>query len=81
MTDDDVLFRVRQRLLAAERERRRLRMPNQAPPWLEERVVAFALGHPRQALQLHEAGALRIGGDKTVEGGQWEPSVSHAALA
>jgi transposase InsO family protein len=28
------------------RERRRPRMPNQVPPWLEERVVAFALGHP-----------------------------------
>jgi hypothetical protein len=21
-------------------------MPNQVPPWLEERVIAFALGHP-----------------------------------
>jgi transposase InsO family protein len=28
------------------RERRRPRMPNQLPPWLEERVVAFSLGHP-----------------------------------
>ncbi len=28
------------------RERRPPRMPNQLPPWLEERVVAFALGHP-----------------------------------
>jgi transposase len=28
------------------RERRPPRMPNQVPPWLEERVVAFALGHP-----------------------------------
>jgi hypothetical protein len=28
------------------RERRRPRMPNQVPPWLEERVIAFALGHP-----------------------------------
>jgi len=28
------------------RERRPPRMPNQTAPWLEERVVAFALGHP-----------------------------------
>jgi hypothetical protein len=28
------------------RERRLPRMPNQLPPWLEERVVAFALGQP-----------------------------------
>ena len=28
------------------RERRPPRMPNQVPPWMEERVVAFALGHP-----------------------------------
>ena len=28
------------------RERRRPRMPNQVPPWLEEPVIAFALGHP-----------------------------------
>jgi transposase InsO family protein len=28
------------------RERRPPRMPNQVPPWLEERVVAFSLGHP-----------------------------------
>ena len=28
------------------RERRKPRMPNQMPPWLEERVVSFALGHP-----------------------------------
>ena len=28
------------------RERRPPRMPNQIPAWLEERVIAFALGHP-----------------------------------
>ena len=28
------------------RERRLPRMPNQVPPWLEERVIAFSLGHP-----------------------------------
>ena len=28
------------------RERRRPRVPNKVPPWLEERVIAFALGHP-----------------------------------
>ncbi len=28
------------------RERRRPRMPNQTPPWVEQRVVAFALGYP-----------------------------------
>jgi transposase InsO family protein len=28
------------------RERRPPRMPNQLPPFLEERIVAFALGHP-----------------------------------
>ncbi len=28
------------------RERRRPRMPNQLPPWVEERVISFALGHP-----------------------------------
>lgn len=28
------------------RERRKPRMPNQTPPWLEQKVVAFALGYP-----------------------------------
>ena len=28
------------------RERRLPRMPNQLPPWIEERVISFALGHP-----------------------------------
>lgn len=28
------------------RERRAPRMPNQLPPWIEERVISFALGHP-----------------------------------
>jgi len=28
------------------RERRKPRMPNQTPPWVEQRVVAFALGYP-----------------------------------
>ena len=28
------------------RERRLPRMPNQLPPWVEERVISFALGHP-----------------------------------
>lgn len=28
------------------RERRLPRMPNQVAPWLEERVIAFSLGHP-----------------------------------
>lgn len=28
------------------RERRKPQMPNQVPPWVEERVVAFALGFP-----------------------------------
>lgn len=28
------------------RERRPPRMPNQTPPWCEEQIVAFALGHP-----------------------------------
>jgi transposase InsO family protein len=28
------------------RERRLPRMPNQMPPWLEARIIAFALGHP-----------------------------------
>src|SRR5437016_757073 len=93
MSNDDLLFRHRQRLFARAgevgvsqacrelgfhrstyyrwkgrveregleilrpRERRRPRMPNQLPPWLEERVVAFSLGQPglgprRVALQL-----------------------------
>lgn len=44
------------------RERRPPRMPNQTPPWREEQVVAFALGHPglgprRIAAQLALAGA------------------------
>ena len=53
------------------RERRQPRMPNQVPPWLEERVVAFALGHPglgprRIAAQL----ALREwGGERISHGG------------
>ena len=28
------------------RERRQPRMPNQLPPWVEERIISFALGHP-----------------------------------
>ncbi|MPZ22005.1 MAG: helix-turn-helix domain-containing protein [Dehalococcoidia bacterium] len=28
------------------RERRKPRMPNKTPPWIEQRVVAFALGFP-----------------------------------
>jgi transposase InsO family protein len=28
------------------RERRKPRMPNQTPPWVEQRVIAFALGYP-----------------------------------
>ena len=32
--------------LLRPRERRRPRMPNQLPPWIEERVISFALGHP-----------------------------------
>lgn len=28
------------------RERRPPRMPNQTPPWREEQIIAFALGHP-----------------------------------
>jgi len=28
------------------RERRAPRMPNQLPPWIEERIISFALGHP-----------------------------------
>lgn len=50
-----------------QRERRLPRMPNQVPPWLEERVVAFSLGHPglglrRIAMQLAQPmwGGLQI---------------------
>ena len=28
------------------RERRQPRMPNHLPPWIEERIISFALGHP-----------------------------------
>jgi hypothetical protein len=28
------------------RERWQPRMPNLVPPWFEERVIAFAIGHP-----------------------------------
>jgi len=49
------------------RERRPPRMPNQLPPWLEERVVAFSLGQPglgprRIAFQLAQPmwGGLQI---------------------
>src|SRR4029077_1895532 len=38
------------------RERRPPRMPNQIPSWLEERVVAYSLGHPG-------LGARRIAAD------------------
>lgn len=52
------------------RERRRPRMPNRTPTWLEERVIAFALGHPgmgprRIASQL----ALPIWGNERISGG------------
>src|SRR2546430_13017715 len=56
------------------RERRRPRMPNQVPPWLEERVIAFALGHPglgprRIAAQLALPmwGGLRISASSTLK--------------
>lgn len=49
------------------RERRRPRMPNETPQWLEQRVVAFALAFPglgpgRVAAQLRQAGwgGLRV---------------------
>src|SRR3981081_1065243 len=49
------------------RERRLPRMPNQTQPWLEDRIVGFALGHPglgprRIAAQLAQPmwGSLRI---------------------
>src|SRR2546421_11035617 len=38
------------------RERRRPRMPQQLSPFVEERIVAFALGHPG-------VGPRRIGGE------------------
>ena len=49
-------------------------MPNQVPPWLEERLIAFALGHPglgprRIAAQLALPmwGGLRISASGTLK--------------
>ncbi len=60
------------------RERRAPRMPNQVPPWLEERVVAFALGHPvgprRIAAQLALA---EWGGERISHGGVYQVLSRH----
>lgn len=55
------------------RERRRPRMPNQLSPLLEQRIVAFALGHPglgpkRIAAELRKA---RWGGLRVSHNGVW----------
>ena len=55
------------------RERRRPRMPNQFSPFVEERIVAFALGHPgygprRIASELRKA---RWGGIVVSQNGVW----------
>jgi transposase InsO family protein len=61
------------------RERRRPAMPNQVPPHLEERVVAFALGHPglgpkRLAAQL---GRPDCGGLELSPNGIWKVLCRH----
>ena len=55
------------------RERRRPRMPNQLGPHLEQRVIAFSLGHPgfgprRIAAEL---GRAKWGGIRISEHGVW----------
>ena len=68
------------------RERRLPRMANQLPPWVEERVIAFALGHPglgprRLAAQLRlpmwgglvvsASGVLKVWDSESTSGSNW----------
>ena len=61
------------------RERRRPRLPNQLSPFVEERIVAFALGHPgygpkRIASELHRE---RWGGIVVSHNGVWRCLCRH----
>jgi len=55
------------------RERRRPRLPNQLSPFLEERIVAFALGHPGYGPKriASELGRERWGGLVVSHNGVW----------
>ena len=55
------------------RERRRPRLPNQLSPFVEERIVAFALGHPGYGPRriAGELGRERWGGIQVSHNGVW----------
>jgi hypothetical protein len=54
------------------RERRRPRMPNQIGPHLEQRIIAFALGHPGYGPRRISAELARAkGGIRIPEHGIW----------
>ena len=55
------------------RERRRPRLPNQLSPFIEERIVAFALGHPGYGPRriASELGKPRWGGLLVSHNGVW----------
>jgi hypothetical protein len=56
------------------RERRRPRMPNEIGPQLEQRIVAFALGHPG-------LGPRRIAAELAREKWGWDPDFRARRLA
>src|SRR5262245_45221247 len=53
------------------RERRRPRMPQQLPPFVEERIVAFALGHPGYGPKRIASELGRWGGIAVSHSGVW----------
>jgi transposase InsO family protein len=61
------------------RERRRPAMPNQVPPHLEERIVAFALGHPGLGPKRLAAQLMRpeCGGFELSPNGIWKVLCRH----
>jgi transposase InsO family protein len=61
------------------RERRRPRLPNQLSPFVEERIVAFALGHPGYGPQriASEPGQERWGGIVVSHNGVWRCLCRH----
>jgi hypothetical protein len=55
------------------RERRRSRMPNQIGPHIEQRIIAFALGHPGYGPRRRQrrARTRQMGGLRISEHGVW----------
>jgi transposase len=68
------------------RERRRPRMPNEIGPHLEQRIVAFALGHPglgprRISAELAREKWAAYASQSTASGASWSASASTPAAS